>query len=195
MSWGGKNPLSIAWKVFCFGLSLFFFSLKQQVNACSLFLQGLLAFRHSRFFPPQLQSEENEQCCTTGVLQILLYCSSLPTQWYKNTLSDSFQATRMLFSGAAHLLPFSLCWFTGCALLLMSRCSRFTHWSIDTNNSVLCKPSPLNPWLISWLPVHTGCHLSVRRVLNLSDEVHYCMSFALPLLCFVIEDFWSWEQL
>lgn len=167
MSWGGEKPSELSMKSGLF--FFFFFLLKQQLNACLLFLQGLLAFRHSRVFFLQFQSEGNEQCCATGVLQILLYCSSLSNQCYKNTLSDLLQATRMFFSGAAHLLPFSLCWFTGCALLLISCCSHLTHWLIDTNNTVVCKPSPLNPWLISWLPIHTGCHLLVRWVLNLSD--------------------------
>lgn len=102
----GEKPSELSMKS---GFVFFFFLLKQQVNACLLFLQGLLAFRHSRFFFLQFQSEGNDQCCATGVLQILLYCSSLSSHCYKNTLSDLFQVTQMFFSGVTHLLPFSLC--------------------------------------------------------------------------------------
>jgi len=57
----------------------------------------------------QFRSEGNELRCATGVLQILLSRSLLLSQCYKTTLSILFQATRMFFSVAAHLLPCSLC--------------------------------------------------------------------------------------
>lgn len=55
----------------------------------------------------------------------------------KNTPSDLFLLTLIFFCAAARLLPFSLCWFTGCALLLMSHCPHLTQWSIYTDNCAM----------------------------------------------------------
>lgn len=190
MSWGGRKPSELSMK----SVVVFFsFLPKHQLKACLLSLQGFPAFRlGSGLFSSVSVWGKWAVLCHWGFAKPAVLLILLESVWQKHFQGLSGNLT-FFFSGAAHLLLFSLCWFTGYALLLMSYCSCLTHWL--TEPIILCCASLSLKSLAYFLASYPPRVPPFGWVLNLSDKLYYCIPFALPVVCFVIEDFRSWEWL